>query len=251
MLEQALRVVVDHWHADLIVLVAEELEPADILALRIHWRPVVLALTSHVVVGMVTGDGHQGVQEDLAAGDVLCLHTGHHVLLVVVGHVDGADEVVGAVLLQCLLQLGVAHVGLEGVVGVGVAMAHEGDDTLPGLGAIQCVQLLSHLRDVLVGVAEQGHAEEHGLVLLQLCQILVVEVGAGNVAVVHEFLHAGHDGRELLARDDLQRLHVDLAVLGGTDGMQQIAGLIVVALHNLAVVVGVLTGTGAVDADVA
>ena len=130
-------------------------------------------------------------------------------------------------------------------------MAHEGDSTVLSLGRIECVELLGHLRNVFVGIAEQRHAQEDGLVGLQPGQILVVEVGAGDVAVVHELLDGSHDGGKLLTGDDLKRLHIDGAVLGSADGVQEVTGLVVVAADDVAVVVGVLTGTGTVDADVA
>ena len=44
---------------------------------------------------------------------------------------------------------------------------------------------------------------------------------------------------------------IDGAVLGSTDGVQEVTGLVVVAAYDVAVVVGVLTSTGTVDADVA
>ena len=76
-------------------------------------------------------------------------------------------------------------------------------------------------------------------------------MSSSNVAVVHELLHAGNHSSELLAGNHLQRLHVDLAILGSTNGMQQVAGLIIVAFHNVVVVINVLTNAGTVDADVA
>ena len=187
----------------------------------------------------------------LSARDAILIHTSHHVLLVVVGHVDSSDEKVGVISLQGLLELGVTDVGLEGVVGVGVAVAHEGDSTVLSLGRIECVELLGHLRNVFVGIAEQRHAQEDGLVGLQAGQIVVVEVGAGDIAVIHELLDGSHDSGKLLTGDDLKRLHIDGAVLGSADGVQEVTGLVVVAADDVAVVVGVLTGTGTVDADVA
>ena len=76
-------------------------------------------------------------------------------------------------------------------------------------------------------------------------------MGTCNVAVVHELLHACYNCSKLFARDDLQGLHIDLAVLGITDGMEEVAGLVVVTLHEIACIVFVLTNACTVDADVA
>ena len=45
-------------------------------------------------------------------------------------------------------------------------------------------------------------------------------MGITNVTVVHELLYTSHHSSKFLTRDDLQRLDVDLAVLGGTDSME-------------------------------
>ena len=103
-----------------------------------------------------------------------------------------------------LLPLSVAHIGLEGIISVGVTMTHKGNDAILGLLVIQDIQLFSYLGNILFGIVQQRHTQENRLVLRQLCQIIVIKVSAGNVAVVHEFLHACNDSSELFARDNLQ-----------------------------------------------
>ena len=131
--------------------------PAVVLALRILGIPVLVTLSGHIVVSVVTGDRHQGMEIEFAACDTVLIHTGLHILLVVVGHVDSSDEKVGVISLQGLLELGVTDVGLEGVVGVGITVTHESDGSFLCLRGVEGVELLGHLGDVLVGVAEQRH----------------------------------------------------------------------------------------------
>ena len=118
-------------------------------------------------------------------------------------------------------------------------MAHECHSSLGSLVLIEVVEQLCHVVN-LIEVVEQRHTE----VNLNVLQILVVEVCILHITIVGELLHCSNNVCELLTRDNLEALHVNLAVLGSTDGMEQIARLIVVALFS------VLAGACAVDADV-
>ena len=191
------------------------------------------------------------MQIELAAGNALSLHALQDIHLQVAVHINRTHEVVRVLGLQCLFQLCVTNVGLKGVVLVGVAMPHEGDGSLCHLRCIEGMQLVGHLRHVHVGVVQQRHTQEDGFVVGQFSQIGIVQVSTGYIAVVHKLLDACHDGGKLLTGNDLQRLHINLAVLGGTDSVQQVAWLVVVAPDHVAVVVRVLTNAGTVDADVA
>ena len=191
------------------------------------------------------------MQEYPTTGLTLLLHTGQHILLVVVRHINGTYKVVGIESLESLFQLGVTNVSLEGVVGIRVTMTHESNNTLLSLGIVKSIQLLSNLRNIRFGVVQQRHTQEDSLIVLQLGQIFIVQMSLGNVTVVHELLNRSYNSCELLARDNLQRLNIDFAVLGSTDSMQQITGLVVIALYDVTIVIGILTDTCTVDADVA
>ena len=144
--------------------------------------------------------------------------------------------------LERFLELGVTDVGFVGVVGVGVAVAHEGDDVGGSLALVEIVEFAGDGRDVLVGILKEGNTElqDNG------CQVIVVDVTVGVVGEVLDVVdHAG----VFLARDDLQRLDHDLfvhhALLG--EGGQPERRCVVVA--DLGAVGGVLTGSRTVDAD--
>ena len=232
-------------------LVTEELKPAVVLRLFILCVPILIALAGHIIMSVVTGDRHESVQIDLTAVDALLLHAGQHVLLIVVRHINSSYEVFLAIGLQGLLKLGIANVGLEGVIAVWVTVTHEGYNALSGFVLAKRVKLRSYQRNVNIRVVEQRHTEEDCLIILQLCKVFVIKMRVLEIAVVHKLLHACYYSSKLLARDNLQGLHINLAILRRADGMKQVARLIVVTLYDVAVVVRVLTYACTIDADVA
>ena len=137
---------------------------------------------------VVTVDGHQRMQEHLAAGDTGSHHALIDVGLEVLHHVDSAHEVVLVDLLQGRLELGIADIGLIGVVAVGVTMTHKGNDALFSLIIIAGVEDLGHEGHIDLSILQQGYTELQS----DIGQILVIEVAVGIVGEVLDVVdHTG------------------------------------------------------------
>ena len=120
--------------------------------------------------------------------------------------------------LQGSLKLCVAHVGLVGVVVVGVAVAHEQHGTHLGILVEVGIERRSQFFGVVLGVHERHtQFEGHGL------HVGIVQVAEDIVAKV---LHGVDHAAELFARNHLHRLHDDFLILHTAESLEPVFGFV-------------------------
>ena len=204
--------------------------------------PVVVVITTHVVVTVVTVNRHQRVEEHLTTGDTGSCHTTPNLGLEVLHHIHSSYKVVLVVLLQSLFELSVTYVSLIGIILIGITMTHESNDALCSICAIKSVQFLSHELYIGLSILQQGYTKFQ----FNIGQIAIVEVA---IRVVGEVLDVVDYTGVLLAGNYLERLNHDLAVLHtlGSKGIEPEGRSIVVT--DLCTIGSILTGSGTVDTD--
>ena len=159
--------------------------------------PGVVLVTGHVVVGMVTGHDHQGLQDDGGEGIVLGIV---HDVPDIGFRLDGADIVVlEALFVELRVQLLIDAVR----IGFG-AVAHEGDE---GLAVVEGLGVLGDGFDDLVEVLVRGQERRTQFDGVELPLILVeffLEVGV--FVTVHQVGRLDDEGLDAVCHSAVEGL---------------------------------------------